>query len=117
MSALPPKADKGGRGWNVCFVPMADISEYPRQSRHSPSPLRAGTKIQSGTDPLREVMCFFISYARRGFQHVIRNVAHEEGFFILVGDVIHAIDAHVSLRPIFEISAQFFRSIAVGIDK
>jgi hypothetical protein len=96
---------------------MADISEYPRQSRHSPSPLRAGTKIQSGTDPLREVMCFFISYARRDFQRVIRNVTHEEGFFILVGDVIHAIDAHVSLRPIFEISAHFFRSIAVGIDK
>jgi hypothetical protein len=25
MSALPPKADKGGRGWNVCFGPIADI--------------------------------------------------------------------------------------------
>jgi hypothetical protein len=26
MSALPPKADMGHDGWDVCFVPIADIS-------------------------------------------------------------------------------------------
>jgi hypothetical protein len=27
MSALPPKADIGGDGWNVRFGPIADISQ------------------------------------------------------------------------------------------
>ena len=56
--------------------------------------LRAGAKIHSGAHPLGEVIFFFIPYARRGFQHLIRNVVHEEVFFILVGHVIHTIDAH-----------------------
>ena len=55
--------------------------------------LRAGAKIHSGAHPLGEVICFFIPYARRGFQHLIRNVV-QEVFFILVGHVIHTIDAH-----------------------
>jgi hypothetical protein len=27
MSALPPKADIAGRGWDVRFVPKADIAK------------------------------------------------------------------------------------------
>jgi hypothetical protein len=30
MSALPPKADIKRTGWNVCFVPKADISKIER---------------------------------------------------------------------------------------
>jgi hypothetical protein len=28
MSALPPKADIRGHGWNVCFVPIAALNGY-----------------------------------------------------------------------------------------
>jgi hypothetical protein len=38
MSALPLKADIAERGWDVRFVPIADISSIPRSARrHGPT--------------------------------------------------------------------------------
>jgi hypothetical protein len=31
MSALPPKADIAERGWDVRFVPKADIAKLPER--------------------------------------------------------------------------------------
>jgi hypothetical protein len=38
MSALPPKADICGHGWNVRFVPQADIAPYSITSSEIPPP-------------------------------------------------------------------------------
>jgi hypothetical protein len=50
MSALPPKADIGGDGWDVRFVPKADITDDTHGKRSSrsvrrPRPLPASAKV------------------------------------------------------------------------
>ena len=45
MSALPPNADINGGGWNVCFVPQADVGTGLREcldKAEAPKPLFAG---------------------------------------------------------------------------